>query len=191
MNDAAARPETEDDWQENFVEYKDPTELIMCFILGAAYIGLAKFCWVPLLLNRNWKMLINVEGFFITIAAIAILVGLRPYISPSNLRMSSRGIEYRGPYSPARKTVNWAQVLKVWVSPEVVFVLYQPDPLKKLKWVMIIACVYLSERERIGRLFIKHCPIPVLIMTTPTLFSRVGLGLMMFIVVISLEMMIG
>lgn len=185
-------PESEDDWQENFVEHKDPTELIMCFILASAYIGLAKFCWVPLLLNKNWKLLFNVEGFFITIAALAILIGLRPYVSPSSLQLSSKGIKYRGPYSPYRKTVNWQQVFKVYLSPEVTIVLYKPDLKGKRIWPMIIASLYLTDRERIGRLFIKHCPISPSIMTSPTFFSRLIFGVLFFIVIIwLLEMMLG
>ena len=141
----------EGDSQDNFIEARDPAELIMCFILAAAYLGLAKYCWEPLLLVNNWKLLVNVEGFFITIAAISILMGLRPYISPSSLQISSRGLKYRGPYWPQRKTVNWDQVNQIYLSPELIILLYRPKTESKRPWPMLIMSIYLADRDKIAR----------------------------------------
>lgn len=114
-----------EDSQDNYVENRDPTELAMCLILAAAYLGLAKFCWQKLVDAGAWKMLFNIEGFFITIALVSIFVGLRPYLSPSSLQLSRHGIKYRGTYWPQRKTVNWDQVVQLYISPELVIVIYK------------------------------------------------------------------
>src|SRR5436853_6111219 len=117
MSNAPQSDQLEDS-QDNYVENRDPTELAMCVILAAAYLGLAKFLWSKLVEAGNWKMLFNVEGFFVTIALVAIFVGLRPYLSPSSLQLSRHGIKYRGTYWPQRKTVNWDQVVQLYISPE-------------------------------------------------------------------------
>ncbi len=185
------RIDQEGDSQDNFIEARDPAELIMCFILAAAYLGLAKYCWEPLLLVNNWKLLVNVEGFFITIAAISILMGLRPYISPSSLQISSRGLKYRGPYWPQRKTVNWEQVSQIYLSPELIILLYLPKAESKRPWPMLITSIYLADRDKIGRAMLRHCPIDPVIMTSPHLVSRIVLGLIFLgIVVWLLEMLV-
>ena len=71
----------------------------MCLVLASAYLGLAKYCWTPLLLAKDWRLLFNIEGFFLAVALLSILVGLRPYMTPSSLQLSNRGIKYRGPLS--------------------------------------------------------------------------------------------
>ena len=173
------------------MEARDPAELFMCFILAAAYLGLAKYCWEPLLLVQNWKMLVNVEGFFLTIAALSILLGLRPYMSPSSLQISTKGIKYRGPYWPQRKTVNWDQVRQVFLSPELIVIMYHPKFGKKRVWPMLITSIYLADRARITRAMLKFCPITPTVMTSPHLFSRILLGLMFLGVIIwLLEMLI-
>ena len=112
--------EAEGEAQDNFVESKEPSELLMCLVLASAYLGLAKYCWTPLLLAKDWKLLFNIEGFFLAIALLAILIGFRPYLTPSSLQVSKYGIKYRGPYWPQRKTVNWRQVTKIYLSPELI-----------------------------------------------------------------------
>jgi hypothetical protein len=172
MSDAP-QIDVNDDSQDNYVENRDPTELAMCVILAAAYIGLAKFCWTKLYETGNWKLLFNIEGFFITIALVAIFVGLRPYISPSSLQLSSFGIKYRGTYWPQRKTVNWDQVVQLYISPELVIVIYKLNADGKRVWPMLISSLYLAEREKIPNSFIKYCPIEPIIMSGPHLISRV------------------
>ncbi|HEY9773438.1 MAG TPA: hypothetical protein V6C81_06475 [Planktothrix sp.] len=176
--------EQEGDPQDNFVESRDPAELMMCFILSAAYLGLAKFVWDGLLKVNDWKLLINIEGFFITIAVLSILVGLRPYMSPSSLQLSSKGIKYRGPYWPKRKTVNWDQVQQIYLSLEVIIVIYQPKPNKKALWPMFITSIYLADRDNIGKAILRHSPVTPKLMTSPHIFSRLLMGLIFFAVVL-------
>jgi len=174
----------DDESQVNFIEAKDATELALCFILAAAYLGLAKWCWTPLLLAHNWRMLINLEGFFVFVALVALAVGLRPYLSPSNLQLSMRGIKYQGPYWPQRKTVNWEQVDRVYLSPELIVVLYRPNMSSKRIWPMLIFCVYLADREKIGKAFLNFCPLTPVIMSSPALVSRAIIGLIFFFIVV-------
>lgn len=195
--------DTEGEAQDNFVESKEPSELLMCLILASAYLGLAKYCWTPLLLAKDWKLLFNIEGFFLCIAVLAILIGLRPYMTPSALQVSKHGIKYRGPYWPQRKTVNWSQVSKLYLSPELIVALYRPSQADKKAsrfshpfftlrlWPLIIPIVYLSDRERIAKVFIKYSPIEPVILSSPALISRVFvlisfLGVIIFV----LEMLI-
>jgi hypothetical protein len=182
--------ESDGDPQDNFVEVRDPTELAMCFILAAAYLGLAKYCWMPLH-DANFKLFLNVEGFFVTIAILSILVGLRPYMSPSNLQLSGRGIKYKGPYWPKRKTVNWDQVYKLYLSSELIVVLFKNKPQSKRIWPMVIMSIYLADRDRIVSTFQRYAPLTPVIMTSPTLFSRIIFGLCLLALVLwILEMMI-
>jgi len=183
--------ETEGDAQDNFVESKEPSELLMCLVLASAYLGLAKYCWTPLLLAKDFKLLINIEGFFLAIAGVAILIGLRPYLTPSALQVSKFGIKYKGPYWPQRKTVNWKQVTRLYLSPELVIALYTPKPGKSRLSVMLIPIVYLSDRERIAKVFIKFCPIDPIILSSPALISRIVILLAFLgVVVWVLEMLI-
>lgn len=163
----------------------------MCLILAAAYLGLARFCWQRLLETHNWKLLLNVEGFFITIALVAILVGLRPYLSPSSLQISARGIKYRGTYWPQRKTVNWSQIVKLYISPELIIVLYKAKPDAKRVWPMLISSIYLAERERIPKSFIKYSPTEPIVMSGPHLISRVIIIVFFLVVLVwVLEMLV-
>jgi len=170
--------------QDNFVEAKEPSELIFCLLLASAYLGLAKFCWSPLFLTHNWKLLLNVEGFFVTVATIAFLIGLRPYTAPSRLQLSNRGIKYRGPYWTQRKTVNWEQVANVYLSPELILVLYKPNLESKRIWPLAILSIYLAEREQVIKSFLKYCPVQPIMMKSPALVSWILLGLVLFIVVV-------
>jgi hypothetical protein len=178
----ASNPENEA--QDTYIENRDPTEMAMCFILAAAYLGLARYCWTPLWAAKNLKLFINVEGFFITIALISILVGLRPYISPSSMQISHRGIKYRGPYWPQRRSVTWDQVIKVYLSSELIFILYKPKLDSKRMWAMLIASVYLASREKIAASMENYCTKPLEIVTNPALYSRILIGLLFFIAVI-------
>jgi len=176
--------ELEGDPQYNFVEAREPTELIMCLILAAAYAGLAKYCWEPLTRINNTRMLLNVEGFFITIALLALLVGLRPYINPSSLQLSTKGIKYRGPHWPQRKTVNWGQVFRLYVSPELVVVLYHPWPGNQGVWPLLIQSVYLADREKVPMAFKKYCPVQPVLLSGPSLTARIILILAFTAVVV-------
>ena len=89
-----------DESQYNFIEHRNPVETMMCLILAAAYLGLAKYCFTPLLITKNWALLTNIEIFFCTIAALSVFIGVRPYFSPSSLQISRHGIKYQGPYWP-------------------------------------------------------------------------------------------
>lgn len=183
--------DTEGEAQDNFLESKEPSELLMCMVLASAYLGLAKYCWTPLLLAKDWKLLVNIEGFFLAIAGLSILVGLRPYLTPSSLQLSHHGIKYRGPYWPQRKTVNWNQVNKLYLSPELIIVLYHPVMGRKKLWPLIIPSIYLSDRERIAKVFIKYSPIKAEILSSPALISRlIMIVLFLAVVIWLLEMLI-
>jgi hypothetical protein len=180
------------DSQANFVEAREPAELIMCVILAACYLGLAKICWQPLIVSKSWKLLINVEGFLITISLLAILVGIRPYFSPSSLQISSKGVKYRGPYWPRRKSVNWEQVLRLYVSPELIIILYKPNPKRKRTWPLVIPSIYLADRNKIPSAVTQFSPIEPIVMSSPALVSRIAFGLLFIVIVIwLLEMLIG
>ena len=161
------------DSQYNFVEAREPSELIMCFILAAAYLGLAKYSWAALLVAKNWKLLINTEGFLISIALLAIMIGLRPYLCPSSLQISSKGIKYRGPYWLQRKTVNWEQVLRLYISGELIILLYKPNPDRKRTSPLVVFSIYLADREQIPKAIKQYCPIEPIIMTNWAPLSRI------------------
>lgn len=158
--------------QDNFVESKQPSELLMCMVLASAYLGLAKYCWTPLY-KTEAKLFYTIEGFFLSIAVLAILIGLRPFLTPSSLQLSFHGIKYRGAYWPQRKSVNWNQVAKVYLSPELIIVLYHPVLGKKRLWPLIIPSVYLADRERIAKVFIRYSPIKAVMLSSPAPVSRV------------------
>lgn len=180
----ATNQDLENEAQDNFVEGKEPSELIFCLLLASAYLGLAKFCWTPLYLTKSWKLLFNVEGFFVTVAVVAILIGARPYTAPSSLQISARGIKYRGPYWIQRKTVNWDQVSRVYLSPELILVLYRPKAESKRIWPMPILSIYLAERDQVMKSFLRYCPIQAIIVKSPALVSWVILFTILFILVI-------
>ncbi|MBS1997231.1 MAG: hypothetical protein JSS86_13015, partial [Cyanobacteria bacterium SZAS LIN-2] len=122
---------------------------------------------------------------------LAILIGLRPYLTPSALQVSKYGIKYRGPYWPQRKTVNWKQVTRLYLSPELIIALYHPEVGKRRLWLLLIPIVYLSDRERIAKVFIKYSPIKAIILSSPALISRIIILLAFLAVIIwVLEMLI-
>jgi hypothetical protein len=181
---AIFKQEQESEPQDTFVENRDPTELAMCVILAAAYLGLASYCAGPLLAAHNYKLFFNVEGFFIVISLVSIMVGARPYMTPSWLQISTRGIKYQGPYWIFRKTVNWEQVTTIWVSAELIIVLYQPDPKRTRKWPMFIASVYLAEKEKIPEVIARYAPVQPEVMTNPALYSRLLMGCLFLLAVV-------
>jgi hypothetical protein len=181
----------EDESQYNFVEPREPSELIMCLILAAAYLGLAKYCWFPLLATHNWKLLINVEGFFATISLLLILVGVRPYINPSSLQISRKGLKYLGPYWPRRKTVNWDQMLRLYSSGELIIVLYRPNPKRKRTNWLIIPSIYLAEHEKVPQVIADYSPVKPIEMTNPALISRIVFFLLCLLLLLwLLELMV-
>ncbi|MBY0545749.1 MAG: hypothetical protein K2W95_00520 [Candidatus Obscuribacterales bacterium] len=156
------------DCQDNFVEEREPVELMFCVILAAAYAGLARYCWDPLEKSGNWLLFINIEGFFLTIAALALFIGMRPYVNPSSLQVSKYGVKYRGPYWPRRRTVNWSQVVQIYVSPEVILVLYLLPNKRKSMRPLLIHSNYLADRQAIVESVIKYSPVE------PTLLGKPG-----------------
>lgn len=182
----------EGDPQDNFVEARDPAELVMCTILAAAYAGLAKYFWEPLRNAGNLQLLVNVEGFFATAALLSLLVGLRPYLSPCSLQVSGKGIKYHGPYWPQRKTVNWEQVVKLYVSPELIIVLYHPKPSSKIVWPMFIQSVYLADRVQVADAVIKHSPLSAVRLAGPNWQTRLLLiATFVMVVIWILQMIVG
>lgn len=179
-------PDQEDDSQDNFMEARDPAELVMCIVLSAAFFGLAKYVWVPLKNVENWRLFFNIEGFFITVGLLSLVIGLRPYLSPCNLQLSKKGIKYQGPYSTHRKTVNWDQIFKLYVSPELVVALYHPGNKKKGIWPLIIQSVYLSDRERISSSIQRYCPVPPIFVRGPSWTLRLLFVFLFVITVISI-----
>ena len=191
---AAGQGQTEpDDSQYNFIEHRDPVETMMCIILAAAYLGLAKYCFTPLAITKNLGLVANVEIFFCTIAALSVFIGVRPYFSPSSLQISRHGIKYQGPYWPNRKTVNWNQVIKLYLSTELVILLYRPDPNRKRTWPMIIPAIYLSQREKIVDIMKQYSLSEPVMMTSPALISRImiALAFIAFVLFLLELMMVG
>lgn len=160
------------DLQDNYVENKEPAELMFCVILSASYAGLARYCWTPLEQSGQWNIFINIEGFFITIALLALLLGLRPYLSPSSLQISKHGIKYRGPYWPQRKTVNWTQVVHMYVSPELILIVYRlPNKPKSIR-PLLVHSVYLADRDKVADSIVKYSPIEPTFVANPGFFTR-------------------
>ena len=170
---AAMEAEVESlDMQDNYVETKEPSELIFCVILSSIYAGLARYCWTPLEQSHYWYYFINIEGFFITISLLSLLLGLRPYLSPSSLQISKHGIKYRGPYWPQRKTVNWSQVAHMYVSPELILILFRlPNKPKSIR-PLLVHSVYLADRDKIPDSIVKYSPIDPIFVANPGLLTR-------------------
>ena len=173
-----------DQSQYNFVENQDPILTITCFIVAAAYLGLAKCCFAPLYTVKNWRLLFNVEGFFILFALLALSVAVRPFLSPSSLQVSRRGIKYQGPYWPRRKTVNWDQVLKLYLSNEFVIVLYRPDPNRKRSWPLWIPTFFMGERDKVVQVVNEYSPVEPVMMTNLSLSTWITVVLFFFLVLI-------
>ncbi|MFN8655361.1 MAG: hypothetical protein U0105_03400 [Candidatus Obscuribacterales bacterium] len=160
------------DVQDNFVEPREPAELIFCIILSAVYAGLARYCWEGLWLSGNWKLFLNIEGFFITIALLALLLGLRPYLSPSSLQLSGYGIKYRAPYWPQRRSVNWTQVVRLYISPGLILVLYRPQGKDRGLIPMIIQSDYLADKKKVPDSIKRFSPVPPVILPHANLLTR-------------------
>ena len=168
----SADPNTDVDFQDNYVETKEPSELMFCVILSSMYAGLAKYCWTPLEKSGQWNTFINIEGFFVTIALLALLLGLRPYLSPSSLQISKHGIKYRGPYWPQRKTVNWSQVVHMYVSPELILVVYRlPNKPKSIR-PLLVHSVYLADKDKVADSILKYSPIEPVFVANPGFITR-------------------
>ncbi len=182
--------QAENQSQHNFVEGRDPVETITCVIVAAAYLGLAKYCFGPLLLTKNWQLIFNVEIFSLFFALLAMVIAVRPYVSPSSLQISGYGIKYQGPYWPQRKTVNWQQVLKIYLSNEFIILLYRPDANRTRSWPLFIPTFYLGEREKIMQVVADYCPIEPIIMTNVSISTWIVLGIFFVLVLIWLLEMI-
>jgi hypothetical protein len=173
-----------DQSQHNFVENQDPVLTTTCLIVAAAYLGLAKYCFAPLFAIKNWHLLFNVEGFFIMFALLAIAVAVRPFLSPSSLQISRLGIKYQGPYLPRRKTVNWDQVLRLYLSNEFVVILYRPDPKRKRSRPLLIPTFYLGERDKVVQIVREYSPVQPVMMTNLSLSTWVILVLFFLLILI-------
>ncbi len=185
-------PDYEGEPQDNFVEARDPAELVMCIILAAAYAGLAKCCWNPLRSSGNFSMFFSIEGFFGTTALLALLVGLRPYLSPCSLQISNRGVKYRGPCWPQRKSVNWEQICRIYVSPELIIILYHWKPDSKIIWPMFIQSIYLADKDKVAEVIAQKSPLPIIRISGPNWKTRLVLIVTFSMVVIwILEMLLG
>jgi hypothetical protein len=144
----------------------------MCIILAAAYTGLAKLLFNPLLQVGNWRLLVNIEGFFCIVALLALVIGIRPYISPCSLQLSAKGLKYRGPYWPQRKTVNWDQIFRIYLAPELILLLYYEGKQRKGIRPMLIQSVYLSDKDKIEDTVIRYSPVPPILLSNPSWFTR-------------------
>jgi hypothetical protein len=160
------------DAQDNYFERREPAELFFCIILAAANAGLARFIWEPLLLSKQWVTVIGVEGCFITLSLLSLALGLRPYLTPSSLQISTHGIKYRGPHWPQRKTINWGQIFKLYLSPDVLIVLYRPLHNPKGMRLLLIQCNYLSDRDQILVRFSKYAPVAPIYLKNPDWYLK-------------------
>jgi hypothetical protein len=160
----------------------------MCIILAAAYTGLARVLFNPLVQIGNWRLLINVEGFFCIIALLALVIGIRPYMSPCSLQLSAKGLKYRGPYWPQRKTVNWDQIFKIYLAPELLLILYYVGKQRKGVHPMLIQSVYLSDKDKIEDSVIKYSPVTPTLLSNPSWTTRlVFIAAFAVVVIIVLE----
>jgi hypothetical protein len=160
------------DAQDSYFETREPSELIFCIILAAAYAGLARFCWEPLQASHQWFYFVCVEGFFITVGLLSLVLGIRPYLSPSSLQISKHGLKYRGPYWPQRKTVNWQQIFQLYLSPELIIIFYRPPTNPKGVRLLIIQSSYLSDRKAIVDSFAKYCLVQPVYMKNPDWYIK-------------------
>lgn len=160
------------DAQASYFEKRDPAELVFCIILAAAYAGLAKFCWEPLETSRQWAFFVGVEGLFITIALLSLVLGLRPYVSPSSLQISQHGLKYRGPYWPQRRTVNWDQVFRLFLSQELIVVFYRPVSNPNGIRLLVIQSSYLSDTKGIVDGFTKYAMVRPIYLKNPEWYLK-------------------
>lgn len=177
--------ESEDDHQDNYLEAREPVELMFCIIIASAYAGLAKFCWGPLVSSGNAQPLVDAEGIYITIALLALMIGARPYLSPSKLQVSKHGIKYQGAlFWTQRKTVNWSQIVRMYVSPDLIIILYRlPNKPKSIR-PFFVHTVYLADRDRIPDSILKYSPVEPMFLANPAWLTRlighILLGLIIF-----------
>jgi hypothetical protein len=176
--------QSEIDLQDNYVETKEPSELMFCVILSSIYAGLARYCWSPLEESGLWNVFVNIEGFFITISLLSLLLGLRPYLSPSSLQISKHGLKYRGPYWPQRRTVNWSQVVHMYVSPELMLIIYRlPNKPKSIR-PLLVHSVYLADREKIADSVVRFSPVEPTFVANPGILTRTAQILLFAAIVI-------
>lgn len=160
------------DAQDTYFESREPAELVFCIILTAAYAGLAKFCWQPLEASHQWVSFTSVEVLFSVMALLALVLGLRPYLSPSTLQISNHGVKYRGPYWPQRKTVNWQQIFRLYLSPELIVVLYHPSHKPTAVRFLFIQSSYLADKEGIVSSFARYALVPPTYLKNPDWYIK-------------------
>ena len=160
------------DAQDTYFESREPAELIFCILLAAAYAGLAKFCWQPLEASHQWLSFTSVEVLFGVMALLSLVLGLRPYLSPSTLQISNHGVKYRGPYWPQRKTVNWQQIFRLYLSPELIVVLYHPTNKPNAIRFLFIQSSYISDREGIVSSFARYALVPPVYLKNPDWYIK-------------------
>jgi hypothetical protein len=162
-----------DDSQDVYLEKREPAELIFCVILGAAYAGLARYLWA-LSNTGHWSDFIRVEGLFITLSLLALTLGLRPYLSPSSLQISNFGLKYRGPYWPQRKTINWKQIYRLYLSQDLIIVLYHPPQNPRGMRLLIVQCNYLADRDVILTRFARYSLVPPVYLKNPGWYLKLA-----------------
>lgn len=158
------------DLQDNFVENKEPAELMFCIILASIYLGLARYFWEPL---KKLNLLFwEFEAFLIFVAIVSLFLGVRPYVSPSSLQISRHGIKYRGPYWPQRKTVNWSNIVQLYVSPELILVIYRLSDKPRSLRPLLIHSVYLADKDKIVDSICKYAPLDPVLVANPGILTR-------------------
>lgn len=165
-------PSMPSDAQDSYFEQREPSELVFCTILAAAYAGLARFCWEPLEASGQWKHFVSVEGFFITIALLSLVLGLRPYLSPSSLQISQHGLKYRGPYWPQRRTVNWDQIFRLYLSPEIIIIFHRPTGNPKGMALLFIQSSYLSDKQKVVESVAKYAAVKPVYLKNPDWYLK-------------------
>lgn len=158
------------DLQDNFVENKEPAEFWFCVILASIYLGLARYFWEPL--QKVSLLFWEFEAFLIFVAAVSLFLGIRPQISPSSLQISRHGIKYRGPYWPQRKTVNWTNVVQMYVSPELILVIHRLSDRPKSIRALLIHSVYLADKDKIVDSICKYAPMEPVLVSNPGIVTR-------------------
>jgi hypothetical protein len=159
------------DAQDTYFEAREPAEFIFCIILAAAYAGLAKLCWEPLSSLHDLNSFACVEGLFVTFTVLSLVLGFRPYISPSSLQLSRHGIKYRGPYWSQRKTVNWEQIVRLYLSEDLIIVVFHPDEKRSVRLLMIQSS-YLSDRKEIVDSFARYAVVKPFYLKNPDWYVK-------------------
>jgi hypothetical protein len=159
------------DAQDTYFEAREPAEFIFCVILSAAYAGLAKLCWEPLSTLHDFSSFACVEGLFVTFAVLSLLLGFRPYISPSSLQLSRHGIKYRGPYWSQRKTVNWEQIFRLYLSEDLIIVVFHANENRGVR-LLWIQSSYLSDRKQIVESFARYALVKPFYLKNPDWYVK-------------------